>query len=516
MVIAHNIMAMNAQRQFNIVGKSKRKSTEKLSSGYRINRAADDAAGLAISEKMRRQIRGLTQGVQNTQDGISLLQVADGALSEVHDMLQRINELAVKSANGTNTATDREYIQQEVGQILTEIDRISETTTFNEKKIFDGTYMDYYSSDYYIYASKTEEDEAIYNKMISGNVSQSSSNITMSDGTEISAKAANEIMKMLSCTQMAWTIGENGYSRTNNPTKYSEYLHTMNAYCKSLSSHAYYPKAYEQKMTDEVEVYTNQYLADGKSSSKSNLSWGYAHAINKCAVGGTPTLTSENMIPERALTGMMTMLTAESNSAYYADAESLFINSCENILKNEGITSGKLKDDLNTLMNKGIQHVNRKSNIGDIYRDIFGSRVVLSDAEMKALPRGCWIQSGTEVNDGMYINIEKMDSSILEISGVDVSTEHEAQNTIANVKSALKKVSSIRSNIGAQQNRLEHTVRNENNIIENTTAAESAIRDTDMSDEMVKMSMLNILSDAGISVMSQANQSGQGVLNLIR
>ena len=136
--IAHNLSAMNAQRQFGINTQSKTKSTEKLSSGYKINRAADDAAGLSISEKMRRQIRGLTQGVRNTQDGVSLCQVADGALAEVNDMLHRITELSVKSANGTNSEQDRQYIQEEINQILQEIDRIGDATEFNEIKIFKG------------------------------------------------------------------------------------------------------------------------------------------------------------------------------------------------------------------------------------------------------------------------------------------------------------------------------------------------------------------------------------------
>lgn len=133
-IVAHNILAMNANRQFNITSKDKAKSTEKLSSGYRINRASDDAAGLSISEKMRRQIRGLSQGVENTQDGVSLCQVADGALAEVSDMLHRITELSIKSANGTNSPSDRQAIQDEIGEILQEIDRIGETTKFNEQK----------------------------------------------------------------------------------------------------------------------------------------------------------------------------------------------------------------------------------------------------------------------------------------------------------------------------------------------------------------------------------------------
>ena len=138
MFIAHNLGAMNAQRQYNIVTNRKIKLSEKLTSGYRINRAADDAAGLSISEKMRRQVRGLKQGVENTQDGVSLCQVADGALAEVNDMLHRITELSVKSANGTNSEQDRQHIQKEISQILQEIDRIGDATTFNERKIFRG------------------------------------------------------------------------------------------------------------------------------------------------------------------------------------------------------------------------------------------------------------------------------------------------------------------------------------------------------------------------------------------
>ena len=136
MIINHNILSMNTSRQLGLVRKDIYKSTEKLSSGYRVNRAADDAAGLSISEKMRKQIRGLTQGVANAEDGISLCQVADGALNEVTDMIQRISELAVKAANGTNSTSDREDIQMEVSALLDEIDRVGETTKFNEIYIF--------------------------------------------------------------------------------------------------------------------------------------------------------------------------------------------------------------------------------------------------------------------------------------------------------------------------------------------------------------------------------------------
>ena len=139
MVVQHNLTAMNSSRMLNITTDSQAKSTEKLSSGYKINRAADDAAGLAISEKMRRQIRGLTQASSNAQDGISCVQTAEGALAEVHDMLQRMTELAVKAANGTQTSADRGYINQEVQALVSEIDRVASTTTFNEQMLLDGS-----------------------------------------------------------------------------------------------------------------------------------------------------------------------------------------------------------------------------------------------------------------------------------------------------------------------------------------------------------------------------------------
>ena len=138
MVVQHNLTAMNSNRMLGLTTKSQAKSTEKLSSGYKINRAADDAAGLAISEKMRRQVRGLTQASLNAQDGISAVQTAEGALTEVHDMLQRMNELATKAANGTNSSEEREYIQSEVDALIDEIDRVSETTKFNELYLLKG------------------------------------------------------------------------------------------------------------------------------------------------------------------------------------------------------------------------------------------------------------------------------------------------------------------------------------------------------------------------------------------
>ena len=272
MVVQHNLTAMNSNRMLGLTTTSQAKSTEKLSSGYKINRAADDAAGLAISEKMRRQIRGLTQASSNAQDGISCVQTAEGALNEVHDMLQRMNELAVKAANGTNQSEDRAYIDSEVQALKSEIDRVASTTTFNEQMLLDGSFTD---------------------------------------------------------------------------------------------------------------------------------------------VG---------------------------------------------------------------------------------------------------------LQVGAEADQTINLTIESMDTTGLGIDDISVSGTDatEANNAITLIKSAVTKLSKQRSDLGAVQNRLEHTIKNLDNVVENTTSAESAIRDTDMASEMVKYSNNNILAQAGQSMLAQANQSNQGVLSLLQ
>ena len=273
MIVQHNLTAMNSNRMLGLTASSQAKSTEKLSSGYKINRAADDAAGLAISEKMRRQIRGLTQASENASDGISCVQTAEGALAEVHDMLQRMNELAVQAANGTNMSTDRGYLQSEVQALKDEIDRIAESVTFNEQKLLDGSF-----------------------------------------------------------TGKNLQVGSEG-------------------------------------------------------------------------------------------TG----------------------------------------------------------------------------------------------NNTITIDIDGMDTATLKIDGVSISGTDgtTAQAAIDTIKSALQTVSQQRSDLGAIQNRLEHTINNLDNVVENTTAAEAQIRDTDMASEMVKFSNNNILAQAGTAMLAQANQSNQNVLSLL-
>jgi flagellin len=269
MVVQHNLTAMNSNRMLGLTQSSLAKSTEKLSSGYKVNRAADDAAGLAISEKMRRQVRGLTQASSNAQDGISAVQTAEGALNEVHDMLQRMNELATKAANDTNTTEDQDYINMEVQALVSEVNRVASTTTFNQQNLLDGSF------------------------------------------------------------------------------------------------------------------------------------------------------TGKNL------------------------------------------------------------------------------------------------QVGAESGQYIEISIDAMNASGLGIQSITTASQSGAAAAISTIKTAVSKLNSQRSKLGAVQNRLEHTIKNLDNIVENTTSAESQIRDTDMATEMVKYSNNNILSQAGQSMLAQSNQSNQGVLSLL-
>ena len=291
MVVQHNVTAMNANRQLGITTDIQAKSSEKLSSGYKINRAADDAAGLAISEKMRRQVRGLTQASANAQDGISTVQTAEGALNEVHDMLQRMNELAVKAANDTLTSADRSYIQQEIVQLSDEITRTAASTEFNNQHLLDGTFT----------------------------------------GKELQVGSETDSQNQIQVCIM-------------------------------------------------------------KLSATSIGVWAVSTATSTTAVSSTNT-------------------------------------------------------------------------------------------------------SGGQIN---------------------VMSHSNAKASIGQIKAALESISKQRSDLGAIQNRLEHTIKNLDNVVENTQAAESQIRDTDMAEEMVRYSNNNILAQAGQSMLAQANQTNQGVLSLLQ
>ncbi len=358
MVVQHNITAMNSNRMLGLTTSAQAKSTERLSSGYKINRAAADAAGLAISEKMRRQIRGLTQASANAQDGISTVQTAEGALAEVQDMLQRMNELAVKGENGTLTTTDRASIQAEIGQLMSEIDRVQSTTTFNEMNLLDGSFI---------------------------------------KGLQVGAEAGQHI-----------------------------------------------------------------------NISIANMSmFGLANNIN---------------------TKLYTKVTFRN------------------------LTSGKVKGTLSTY--KLVTTTGKTDATADKKTTgIIGSASTNTVQTWKVISETGY--NTKTLNSDLAIKIMNTFMRLVPGAADRVATAQDFNSLNAFVKGALSLVSQQRSDLGAIQNRLEHTINNLDNIVENTTSAESAIRDTDIATEMVKYSNNSILQQAGTSMLSQANQSNQLALSLL-
>ena len=477
MVVQHNLTAMNSNRMLGLTQSSQAKSTEKLSSGYKINRAADDAAGLSISEKMRKQIRGLTQASANAEDGISTVQTAEGALNEVQDMLQRMNELAVKASNGTNSENDRTYIQNEIDQLTTEIDRVAETTKFNETYLLKGD-KDAVKGYSYSYGTDTRAG-ATFAKGKDSTVtgSNTGAKITVSAATPDDDKAAalqNDLLKALQKSGAKVTIA---------------------AGAKGTSA-------------DNVAITVEGYdvASDGKVS-KDGVDTGIkltASAGNDNT--GTVALSDTLTLDSKAVTAA-----AKGAHAAFYDKDGNKIS--ENALSNY-FTSTTAQNKINTT----------KLKDKTLY-DAFGNTVTPATANIQSaqdqvgsLKLSLHVGADATSNNKIELNLDAMSAKGLGVNGlrVDGATSTNADNAIETIKEAIQKVSTQRSALGAVQNRLEHTINNLDNVVENTTSAESAIRDTDMATEMVKYSNNNILSQAGQAMLAQANQSNQGVLSLLQ
>lgn len=589
--IKHNMAAMNANRQLNMVSESTAKSTEKLSSGYKINRAADDAAGLAISEKMRKQIRGLDQGIKNTQDGISLCQVADGALAEVHEMLHRITELAVKAANGTNSHEDRQAMQQEITQLLTEVDRIGDTTAFNEMKIFKGTEIPLFNEDGspaiegYVpftdfklvdldlgrppFGAGSNPDhlqlQAIvdnknlilngktYNLIYgNGSTSHSSIRLTYPAGTitvlkevPFSALKAENFAQDLTANPPSWTRDFNYQNEDGVEITFTQKVTADLAGTTEKN----YGLSYSFKNTGTVSVgmdfqfhvdtaYNNNdrcegYFVDGKRIEKSCV---YSEAGSKFTDNQTNANIYQGVPDSLSIIDMDNALSFSEKVAFGSDKpDSFSIGFYQSIHQwgyydqlNSGLGTNMVRGDLGFSL---LWHDNLAAQNGTAdYSFTYGIAAVEQDANLKGVPlqidktqstthygdKTIWIQSGGESGDGLWVQLGEMNASVLGIKEIDVSTMKGACEALDLAAGALNSISSYRSRVGAQQNRMEHTVDNEKNIVENTTSAESKIRDTDMAAEMVWYSNQHILAQAGQTMLAQANQSRDGVLTLLQ
>ena len=462
--VVSNLSAMNAQRQFNITGDTIRKSTEKLSSGYKINRAADDAAGLTISEKMRSLIRGMNQGSDNIQDGISVMQIADGALAEVHGMLHRMTELSIKAANGTNTAADRQAIQSEINELSAEITRIGKTTEFNTMHILDDVTDNGGEERVTHLVSCDSADKGYISEAININGQwHSGATMNFSGVNKYNIKNLNGGGFSFHCSE---ACGETfDFKFVTDGTQSS-----VDGQNNDRGVHKY-----------TVDV---SHCRNGKEVVDTIYDYVYNHqpnngASNKGALPGIA--VSHSNVLNKTDDGYGLIVYATGTQPTKAGAETYYSSIYTNSTKSGAIDC------------KNLTNITSAS-ITNRFR----------------------IQCSNITDDCEYIETYRMNANVLGVNHVDVSTELAARSSISQISDALEMVSDMRSTYGAFQNRLEHSYDNNNNKAENMTAAESRIRDTDMSTEMMKLTTANILSQAGSAMLSQTMQNPQSVLSLLQ
>ena len=456
MVVQHNMQAANANRMLNVTTSAQSKSTEKLSSGYRINRAADDAAGLTISEKMRKQIKGLDRASTNAEDGVSAVQTAEGALTEVHSMLQRMNELATQSANGTNSNTDRKAIQDEIDQLTTEIDRVSETTKFNETYLLKGD------------GAEKAHNVNAHDAGLAG--------VTLTDKGD----TVDVTLKTLNAGDKVSIAGKN---------------YTIGSSIKET-----------QALVDNQKKVGGAIIVNGEKYTWDNTGAG---TWKKDGQDATITIAGGEVVSDgtKTLTAMKDANAADGiddNDSTVITAGKAYQLQTAEIVKASSIGSDTAA-------------VNNTKDNNDYDKATTSFELKKGTVSYKdSLSFNLHVGADADMTNKITVNIDSMNSAGLGVKGIKADTEQDATYAIDAIADAISTVSSQRSALGAVQNRLEHTINNLDNVVENTTSAESRIRDTDMAEEMVNYSKNNILAQAGQSMLAQANQSNQGVLSLLQ
>ena len=633
MVVQHNMQAANANRMLNVTTSAQSKSTEKLSSGYRINRAADDAAGLTISEKMRKQIRGLDRASTNAEDGVSAVQTAEGALTEVHSMLQRMNELATQSANGTNSTTDRQAIQDEIDQLTTEIDRVSETTKFNETYLLKGDTDGATSA-----KNVNAHDAGLAGKLVANGDGTSTFKLdkALADGDKVTiagtqytigstTSSADGYGKLSDLSAKTLSVGDSVTTAGNKYTLVDEAKNEDATYTDGMQINIDGKKYTIGNATDltnatlkkaDATTLVSEALQKGKDVSITKIGtvagmYAAASAVDikvvssldtgkisslDCGSGtaGKAPTAAELATKAGATLGAGDTVTVKGVSTKATNSDPATMNTIKDVVKQLKATD-VVKIGTNTLnIAEETDVANNKYTVNDVLallndndevtitattadaknamaaagltaataytavetknssdaKNVISAKDAYSmmaeelqkassigadvAAEVKSDNSGSFtITQGTvDVKEGLSFNlhvgadadttnkisvsIDSMSSAGLGIKGIKADTEQDATYAIDAIADAISQVSSQRSALGAIQNRLEHTINNLDNVVENTTSAESRIRDTDMAEEMVNYSKNNILAQAGQSMLAQANQSNQGVLSLLQ
>ena len=538
MVVQHNITAMNTNRMLGISTKAQAKSTEKLSSGYRINRAADDAAGLSISEKMRSQIRGLKQASKNAEDGISLIQTAEGALNESHSILQRMRELAVQAANGTETNDDREAVNDEISQLQEELTRISETTEFNTMKLLDGSKAGS--------AATTGSgpkfgvvDSTLSGALVTSNVggikvaTSANANTKAGQETAIWSKDGKTLTLNLSLDkvysqdeidELLANAKQEDSTATGTPAEVTITLKNGTFAATSATTDGTATAAGAKATSNTVSMTTDKFVGAqtvtftankyGKEFNGTTFDIAFDKAEGKEEVETTNAIKIDNT---NAITGGAYKIHLAAGKEYTAE-------DIEDILAKAGFDfdvelAGATPDEPNTLFAQdgtattGTITMDKGAGLGST-KAMWGQ----DGYDGVSSGDGITLQIGANEGQTMSFSIGDMSARALGVDGnkIDLSTQDAAKKATTTIDAAIKKVSKARGEMGAIQNRLEHTIANLDTAAENTTSAESRIRDTDMATEMVEYSKNNILAQAGQSMLAQANQSNQGVLSLLQ
>ena len=538
MIVQHNMSAMNANRMLGVTSSSLSKSTEKLSSGYRINRAADDAAGLSISEKMRSQIRGLNKASANAQDGISLIQTAEGALNESHSILQRMRELSVQASNGTETDDDREAVQKEISQLQEELTRISSTTEFNTMKLLDGS-QGGSSSTTGSGPKFGVVDATLDGALVTSNVGGIKVATAASDDTKVGQETAvwdktgktltlnlskNKVYTQDEIDDLISNAKQEDSKAEGAPAEVKVTLKNgiFNADADTTAGTA--TAAGVKASSDAAEVATDTFVGANKIKFTSNK---YGAEFNNTTFdfafdkeAGKEEVETTTAITTDAANG----ITEGAYKIHLAAGKEYTAEDLEDILKSAGFDfdvtlSGATPDEPHTLF-----ATSGATTVGTITMANgagLGSTKALwgqDGYDGVSSNAGITLQIGANEGQTMSFTIEDMSARSLGVDAnkIDIATQDGAKKATTTIDAAIKKVSAQRSKLGAVQNRLEHTIANLDTAAENTQTSESRIRDTDMASEMVVYSKNNILLQAGQSMLAQANQSNQGVLSLLQ
>ncbi|MGN7415161.1 flagellin N-terminal helical domain-containing protein [Paenibacillus sp. SAF-068] len=546
MIINHNITALNTHRQLSTNSAATSKNIEKLSSGLRINRAGDDAAGLAISEKMRGQIRGLDMASKNAQDGISLIQTAEGALSETHSILQRVRELSVQSANGTNTEEDRKALQDEVKQLKSEIDRIGDTTEFNTKKLLNGALKTSgatvgLDSTTGTVIGKQTAAVATGTAVMNGATALVATPDFVSekikiDGTDITVDWQN-----LSTEEQNTITAGTGSGATSTSmkaaadlivSKINEAIDKSGANVAHISGYVSGDKLVLESGSTGVNSQIQTASATTSIAGKFLGTDGAAATNKGTSVYNGTTVTAASKfnftIGDTKLQAETGAADIENGTTTMADAATALETAINDAIEKANDAAGATADGdfgfikdvkVNALEDGRFEIISESGPIK--LEDLTGSTVIkdlgLSAAQTDASSNGgVTFQIGANKGQSITFGVNDMRSTALGISGVDISTTAGASNAITSLDKAISSVSSERAKLGAVQNRLEHTINNLNTSSENLTAAESRVRDVDMAKEMMEQTKNNILAQAAQAMLAQANQQPQGVLQLLR